>query len=319
MILIISSDDDVHALAVMHELSQMGVPHLLLNTADFPAKASIIIEPGLASPTRVIRYRGRDIDLAQVTSVWWRRPQPYQMHAELTDPVADNFAIRELDEAIEGLYLMLDATWLNEPGADQRASRKVWQQRIAQESGLEVPETLITNDPASARAFVARQGPGRTIYKAFQGSEDAWRETRLLKPEEEQKLDSVKFAPVIFQSCIDAQFDIRATIVGDQIFAGAIHSQSSAYKVDFRMDMDVEISPVTLQPSAAEGLKRLMRRMGLVYGAVDFRRTPDGRDVFIEINPAGQWLFVEHKTGQPISRAVAEALLPRAEKSLAAE
>lgn len=319
MILIISSDDDIHALSVMSELTQMGVPHLLLNTADFPAKASIIVEPGLSQPTRVIQYRGQRIDLGQVTSVWWRRPQPYQMHEELTDPIADHFAIRELDEAIEGLYLMLDATWLNDPAADQRASRKVWQQRIARESGLEVPETLITNDPNTARAFVSRQGPGRTIYKAFQGSEDAWRETRLLKPEEEQKLDSVKFAPVIFQSCIDAQFDIRATIIGDQIFAGAIHSQSSEYKVDFRMDMDVEITPVELSASAAAGLRRLMRRMGLVYGAVDFRRTPDGRDVFIEINPAGQWLFVEHKTGQPITRALAEALTHQARVSLAAE
>jgi hypothetical protein len=37
--------------------------------------------------------------------------------------------------------------------------------------------------------------------------------------------------------------------------------------------------------------------MGLIYGAIDMRLTPDGRYVFLEINPAGQWLFVEHRTG----------------------
>jgi hypothetical protein len=42
---------------------------------------------------------------------------------------------------------------------------------------------------------------------------------------------------------------------------------------------------------------------------VDLRRTPSGEHVFLEVNTAGQWLFVEQATGQPIAQALAEALV----------
>ena len=56
-------------------------------------------------------------------------------------------------------------------------------------------------------------------------------------------------------------------------------------------------------------LLRLMQKLGLIYGAIDLRRTPDGREVFLEVNPAGEWLFVEERTGQPITNAMAELLI----------
>jgi D-alanine-D-alanine ligase-like ATP-grasp enzyme len=55
----------------------------------------------------------------------------------------------------------------------------------------------------------------------------------------------------------------------------------------------------------------LMRRFGLVYGAIDLRLTPEGRYVFLEINPAGQFLYVEHATRQPIAAALAKALIEK--------
>jgi hypothetical protein len=39
------------------------------------------------------------------------------------------------------------------------------------------------------------------------------------------------------------------------------------------------------------------------------RLTPDGRYVFLEVNPAGQWLFIEGRTGQPISAGLAQTLV----------
>ena len=54
-----------------------------------------------------------------------------------------------------------------------------------------------------------------------------------------------------------------------------------------------------------ERLRALQRRLGLVYGAIDMRRTAEGEHVFLEVNPAGQWLFVEERCGLPISQSVA--------------
>ena len=147
------------------------------------------------------------------------------------------------------------------------------------------------------------------IYKAFSATETEWRETRLLREEELAQLENVKYAPVIFQSYIEADVDLRITVVGDKIFPAAIHSQDTSYKVDFRMDIgQARIESATLPTDVEAKLFALMNRLGLVYGAIDMRRRPDGSHVFLEVNPSGQWLFIERSSGQPITAALAELL-----------
>jgi len=132
----------------------------------------------------------------------------------------------------------------------------------------------------------------------------------LLKSEEIELIDSVKYAPVIFQEYISAAADLRITMVGKDIFAAAINSQETHYKVDFRMAMDVaEMKSFELPENLQSLLHKYMRRLGLVYGAIDMRLTEDGEFVFLEINPSGQWLFVEQRTGMPITEAFANLLL----------
>jgi glutathione synthase/RimK-type ligase-like ATP-grasp enzyme len=173
-----------------------------------------------------------------------------------------------------------------------------------------VPRTCITNDPAEASAFIASEGAERTIYKSFLGTEDAWRETRVLRPDECELLDNVRYAPVIFQEFIPAVVDLRVTVVGDDLFAAAIRSQETAYPHDFRMDLEsAAIEPHALSDEVAARLMALMASFGLVYGAIDLRLTPDGEYVFLEVNPAGQWLFVELRTNQPITDALVDHLI----------
>jgi glutathione synthase/RimK-type ligase-like ATP-grasp enzyme len=122
-------------------------------------------------------------------------------------------------------------------------------------------------------------------------------------------IDNVQYAPVIFQEYIEARYDLRITVVGDSIFPAAIYSQETAYKVDFRMDIaNARIEAVRLPPAVEAQLQALMARLGLVYGAIDMRLTPDERYVFLEINPAGQWLFIEQRSMQPITACLATTL-----------
>ena len=94
-------------------------------------------------------------------------------------------------------------------------------------------------------------------------------------------------------------------MMGEKVFAAAIYSQETSYPMDFRMGMDASrVEPFDLPREVTERLHVLMDRIGLVYGAIDMRLAPDGRYVFLEINPASQWLFFEHRTGQPMTRNV---------------
>jgi hypothetical protein len=314
MILVLSSNEDAHANMVLQRLAQLGHPATLVNLAEFPVhvRLSIGYSPGAPADHHLFRRDGTDLPLASCGVVWWRRPQPFQIHAEITDPAYREFAYSECYEAMNGLWLAVDAFWINNPSRDADAAHKVYQLQVAQSVGLEIPTTQITNDPQQARAFVEARGAERTVYKSFLATEQNWRETRVLKTHELDLLDAVRLAPVIFQEYISAQVDLRVTVIDRHIFAAAIHSQDTSYRVDYRMEMDrAQVEAHELPSEVVERLHAFMDRLGLVYGAIDMRLTPDGRYVFLEVNPAGQWLFVEDRTGQPITETFVQLLVER--------
>lgn len=314
VVLVISHPQDGHTKAVMEALVSLGATAHLFDLSDFPRQYRLEARyDGVQTRAyRLRRANGEAIDLGACGASWWRRPQAFVLHDEIQDATNNTFAYTEATEAFTGLWQALDTFWVNNPAADSNAHRKLFQLRVAQEIGLTIPETLITSDPDLAREFVAQHGIGRTIYKAFSGTREAWRETRLVKEEEVPLMDAVRFAPVIFQRYIEARVDLRVTVVGDDIFPAALYSQQSAYPIDFRMDMaHTRIEAHVLPSAVQERLHALMHRLGIVYGAIDMRMTPEGEYVFLEVNPAGQWLFIEGGSGQPITAALARLLHER--------
>ncbi|MCX4451449.1 hypothetical protein [Streptomyces sp. NBC_01789] len=55
-------------------------------------------------------------------------------------------------------------------------------------------------------------------------------------------------------------------------------------------------------------MRRLMRRLGLRYGAADSVVGPGGGWTFLEVNPCGQWDWIQGATGLPIAEAIADDL-----------
>lgn len=313
MILIISSPLDEHAQGVIDRLAAMGAETTLLDLSRFPSELELAIDvrqDGCVAG-KVFGPEG-EIDLTDCRVAWWRRPQPIQLPGEIIHPAHQRFAHAEWDAALAGLWSSLDVSWINHPVWDDEAGRKIFQLRIARQVGLETPLTCVTSHAPTARRFAGPLGPNNTVYKAFSATEHAWRETRLLQPAELTALENLSYAPVIFQEYIPAALDLRITWVGDQAFAAAIDAESLSYKVDYRMELaQARVEPFALPETVLSRLRALMSRLHLVYGAIDMRVTPEGRFVFLEINPSGQWLFMEEPTGLPITEAFCQLLLAK--------
>jgi glutathione synthase/RimK-type ligase-like ATP-grasp enzyme len=308
-IVVLSHNGDPHAMAVCNRLAAAGHPVQILDLAALPGRAGLTIELGVVDESVHCDVNGEPIDLAGARAFWWRRPR-FPDLTEIRNADARTFAANEWQEALGGLWQLLGGRWMNPPVHDEVASRKAFQLRVAAECGLRVPRTLITSDPAAALEFIHRVGIGRTIYKTFSCTYAIWRETRLVTPEVLDHLDAVRLAPVIFQEYIPAGADLRVTIVGDRIFPAAIEMSGTSYPVDFRPILgETTVLPTELPTPTRTSLLNLMRRLGLVYGAVDLRRTPAGDHVFLEINTAGEFLFVEELAGLPITDAVAAWLV----------
>ncbi|MBT2510767.1 hypothetical protein J7I98_34090 [Streptomyces sp. ISL-98] len=310
MILVVSYDED-HTLAVVRRLEADGHEVVHVDLADFPARGEITLDYAAAGgPAHTLTTPTAHARLDRCRAAWWRRVRPFTVDRALGTARDQNFAISETGQALHGLFHSLNCTWINPPALDGIAHHKPYQWEVARRMGLTLPRTLVTNQPEKARRFIEEVGVGRTVFKAFIASADAWRETRLVRTEDLATLDAVRYAPVIFQEFVPGA-DLRVTVVGDRLFAAEIDASATSYPVDMRMVLhEAGLRPVSLPSALTDRILRFMRSLGLVYGAVDLRRRPDGQHVFFEVNPAGQWLFVEERTGLPITAEIA-ALLSR--------
>lgn len=255
-----------------------------------------------------------------IKSVWYRRPNRFNL--EIRDNIQKQFAEEELKTFLEGLYLSLppQVFWLNHPIALERARKKTIQIQLAQQLGLKVPQTIITNDPEAARNFVSECRPSRVIFKTFShnlfdyGDRSLVVPTTILTSDHLTKLELIHTTPSIFQEFIEKEYDVRVTIVGSQVFAVRINSQEfEETKVDWRRMESVEKlrhQIIELPSDINEKSREMMAILGLSFAAFDFVVGRKNNDwYFLEINPNGQWFWLEHLTGACISNAIADILI----------
>ncbi len=312
MILVVSHPEDAHAGPVMKLLAGMGWRCELLDLATVPRQVQFSFSAGRpANGASFTGVGGGRLEASEIEAVWWRRPRPYVVDEALSPPFAA-YATTQVHAALSGAWGSLQAGWMNDPWRDERAGHKPAQLAAAAVAGLVVPPTLITSSPADARAFLEELGNRPVIQKPLRATEASLRPTRLVTESDRGRLDDLRLAPAIIQAYVPGT-DVRVTAAGSRLFATAIDARHTSSPHDFRPAFaQARVSPCELPAEVATGIRSLLLDLGLRYAALDFRRTDEGQYFFLESNPAGQWLFLEDRTGQPITRAVAEALVESA-------
>ncbi|WP_083683716.1 MULTISPECIES: hypothetical protein [Actinoalloteichus] len=120
--------------------------------------------------------------------------------------------------------------------------------------------------------------------------------------------DAVRHTAHLFQARVPKAFEVRVTVVGDRMFGLRIDAETERGKQDWRSDhRRLNYSVIKVPECVAVGVQRLMSRLDLVFGALDFVVTPADEWVFLEINPNGQWAW-PHPQRDAIAEAVADVL-----------
>ncbi len=261
------------------------------------------------------------VALNEVRSIWYRRPNPPRAPMEISE-TDRQFVENEGHRFLRSLWLVTEEQrilWVNHPRALQEIeSNKPRQSQLAAMVGLRIPETVITNNAGVVRDFHERWG-GEVVIKTFggipfraaDGGDMFVYTTRLSRAMLDRFGEEVKYAPVMLQNYIPKALELRITAVGEQLFAGAIYSQDSPRTKDDWRRYDfgrVKHEPYNLPTEIQEKLLAFMKEVHLAFGAIDMILTPEGEYVFLEVNPSGQWGWIEHLTGMPISRAIAGLL-----------
>lgn len=269
-------------------------------------------EQGSGQHTLYIRQGDTRISLDEVKAVWYLKPHlPKELRT--ADPADYRTFMRDQFRALwhSLIYLLADRRWVSPHQNVVAAESKLLQLTVARELGWAVPDTLVTSEPDRARSFW-HQNEGDVVIKQLATSplEDTVIYTSSFPESKLMELERLRYSPVIFQRRIDKDYELRITVVGSEVFCARVDSQKHEINsVDWRRrNPDLKFERHAPDRVLEERCRVLVARLGLRYGCIDVVVTPSGEHVFLEINPNGQWYFIEHATGLPISSAIANLL-----------
>lgn len=311
MILLVTNKRDLTTDFIVVELRRRGRAFHRLNTEDLP-KASVRFDPR-AGGRWAIETSDLDLRLEDVGAAYYRRPGAPEP-AGARDEATAKYLADEWSAVTKALWNALEGRWLSSPFAILRAEDKPRQLALASALGFDVPETLISNDFAAASAFVAKAGAiGKPLRHSLVERGDAGEVlfTARLDPLKPMDQTAVSLAPVIYQREVRKAYDVRATVIGDRVFAAAIHSQDhDETEVDWRSGtrLDLRHEAIELPADIIAKCRALTQKLNLRYGAIDLIADQDGRYWFLEINPNGQWAWIERRTGLPLASAIVDEL-----------
>ena len=288
---------------VLDALADRGTPFVVFNQRAF-AETSLRVEITEGEVGGELRCGRTCVALDQVVGIYTRLMDDRQLPEwqALPDGSPDRQHGRAVHDALLQWIEVTPARVVNRTASMASNSSKPYQAQIIARHGFRVPETLVTNDPDEVRAFAARHR--RVIYKSASGIRSI---VRMLTEDDLPRLDRIRWCPTQFQAHC-AGVDVRVHVVGDEVFATEIATDGVDYRYANREGGLTTLRPTDLDSAIAARCVALTRALGLAFGGVDLRRTPDGEWVCFEVNPSPGFSFYESSTGQPISRAVAAYL-----------
>ncbi|ATC33028.1 hypothetical protein CA606_12210 [Caulobacter vibrioides] len=218
----------------------------------------------------------------------------------------------------DNLISILPGKKLNEPAAVQDILPKMKQLILACESGLKIPQTIVSNDTANIVNFGEKFGS--LITKALGDptipvvGEDKAQRILMTAPLDHDILasaDEKQPFPVLVQKNIEKRFEYRVVLVRDRIFAFRIDPHAHPLlATDYRRGgFMVKYVLTDLPIDIAGKIAILHEKTRLFSASYDLIEGIDGEFYFLEVNPAGVWGYIDESNGGVISDAFAEEVL----------
>jgi glutathione synthase/RimK-type ligase-like ATP-grasp enzyme len=304
MILIITHKEDFTADFVIDKLNKLEILYHRLNCEDLD-KLNFRIENNTGFEFVID-------NIERITSVWFRRTK--LPNIEIRNEAEKFYILGEYDALLNNIYALLkNKKWLSYPKHVYEAENKLFQLKLAAELGFILPDTIVTNQHNILRNFFEKNLGNIVIKPLHQGRIKYSQNmqtifTNKLHMDFIYRLDDFTLTPCIFQENIEKAYELRVTIVGNKVFAAKIDSQHcSETLIDWRRKQ-VPFTPYNLPEEITKKCIGLVSSLNLSFGAIDLIRKANGDYIFLEINPNGQWAWLETQSNLKISDEIVNFL-----------
>lgn len=314
-VLFITNKDDLTTDFVVREIQKQHIDFYRLNTEEIGISVQITIDAKQSYFRIYDINQNQEHSVDSFTAVYFRRPVVRDfMDYDLT--VAERQFMRiEYAQTLEGLYKVLkDAFWVSPVEAIRNAENKIYQQILATKVGLSIPAGMVTNNAKDFERFWDVVGMNCIVKPVRSGQIGQPKTEKIVYTSILDRLPSceqIEICPTYIQEHISKRCDVRVTIVGKKIFSTAILSQGCKETMtDWRRGEHVlPYKEIALPQDIEEKCLQMMDALGLQFGAIDFIHDENGKYVFLEINPNGQWAWIECRTNYHIAAEIANLLI----------
>lgn len=260
----------------------------------------------------ITNNEGGKINVNELDIIWWRRfNSPQILPDYITDSRHIDLINNDCKTSLLGLLLNdFSGSWINEPNITSLAENKLIQLRAAQYAGFKVPRTIVSNEPASIRQFCAMLGY-QVVVKPVKGSLGLPLFTKKLTEEHLTSDQSLSLSPAIYQEYISGNKHIRAHCFGNAVYAVLIESE----QLDWRQNLDIPFSVFELDENIKISLGKVLKLLELKMGIFDLKLAEEGKIIWLEVNPQGQFLFAEGISGFDLTSAFAEFIYQEAKQA----
>lgn len=309
MLLVLTTRDDATTDFLFTYLEARNLPRFRLNLEDLK-DTRLSFSADRDGLRQFIRTPHHEVSLDDVEAVWLRRLAAPEV-LESIDERFRGFVADEIRHTLEGMLAGCDARWVNPLWTIHIAERKLHQLKVAREHGFTVPATLASNEGNELIRF-AEEVENGVICKPMSRSLLATDEEELavythrVEPDELREWQAeLSQCPTLLQEFVGGT-DVRVTVIGKDVYAVAVESEEEAH-LDWRHRDNVLSYSVRDLPGEVESkIRGMMDVLDIVYGAFDFVLTDDGKWYFLEVNPAGQWAWLEIELDLPMRESFAK-------------
>ena len=188
--------------------------------------------------------------------------------------------------------------------------------QLAQQAGLAIPQTRITQSKTALKAFKNEYGTiiSKSIKDSFTGTYEGtyyYNHTERVTNEMIEAMPET-FFPSLIQEELNKEYELRIVFVKEKVWAMAIFSQNDLKTVvdwrNYNNEKPNRLVPYLLPETLLLQIKQFARLAKLNTGAIDMVVTKDKRHVFLECNPNGQISMVSQKCNYPIEKYIADFL-----------
>jgi hypothetical protein len=292
-VLVVAQRGDPHADAVESKLAAQGVPFA---RTSLDVWSSQTVEWSSDGTLRLGIEEGATWSIRRDTTVWWRRPGWFEN--PLLGPDELDLARDETALMLPGALEAAGVKWVDQPWRTARARNRLVQLALAASLGIPVPATLVTNSPAAASQFLMS---GPAVAKSISTGSGL---APFVDAVDSSELGLVANAPTFLQRTIKAEADWRVVTIGSKSF-GWRRPRLSNGPTDWRAvdPAGMDFRHVPLSPPLGEMAISVQGRLGLSFSVQDWLQGV-GAWYFLEVNPQGQWLFLQ-EADPIVSRALA--------------